>query len=136
MSEVVDLRAGYWDSLARTVGATVDAGRIGAPKALRLTVHVHAPVAVDAANARARAESAASRCAASWFKGEACVDYGVGDSRLAAARLMVWPGGQSALLAVSAGRGVTAGNLVLMGSHGSIYHRIAPTSLTEPKEAL
>ena len=124
MSEATDALAGYWDSLARTVGAAVDAGRIGAPKALRLTVHVHADDPAGAAGVRARTAAAARRCAAAWFGGAADGEHGVGEARPAAAWLLRWPGGQSALLAISAGRGATAGNLVLMGSHGSIYHRI------------
>ena len=113
-----------WNSLERTVGAAVDAGRIGTPKALRLTVHVQADDPADAADVRERTVADARRCAAAWFGGAADGDYGVGEARPAAAWLLRWHGGQSALLAVSAGRGATAGNLVLMGSHGSIYHRI------------
>ena len=134
MRNAADLTAGYWDSLARTVGAAVDAGRIGTPKALRLTVHVHADDPADAADARAQTATAARRCAAVWFGGAADSDYGVGEMRLAAAWLLRWPGGQSALLAISAGRGATAGSLVLMGSHGSIYHRIEPTAGPRPRE--
>ena len=135
MSEAADPLAGYWESLASTVAAAVAAGRIGTPKALRLTVHVHAPDSAAAADAGARTVAAARRCAAEWFGGEADGDYGVGDPRRASARLLRWPGGQSALLAVSAGRGATAGNLVLMGSHGSIYHRIALSAGPLPGEA-
>ncbi len=124
MSEAADPLAGHWDSLERTVGVAVEAGRIGTPKALRLTVHVHAGDPADAAEVRERTAAAARRCAAAWFGGEADGEHGVGEARPAAAWLLRWPGGQSALLAVSAGRGATAGNLVLMGSHGSIYHHI------------
>lgn len=124
MSEAADPLAGYWNSLASTIAAAVDAGRIGTPKALRLTVHVNAADSA-ADDAGARTVAAARRCAAAGFGGEADGDYGVGDPRRGSARLLRWPGGQSALLAVSAGRGATAGSLVLMGSHGSIYHRIA-----------
>ncbi len=124
MNEAADPLAGYWDSLQRTVGAAVDAGRIGTPKALRLTVHVQADDPADAAEVRERTVAAARRCAAVWFGGEADGEHGVGQAGFAGAWLTRWPGGQSALLAVSAGRGTTAGNLVLMGSHGSIYHRI------------
>ena len=124
MNEAADPLAGHWDSLERTVGAAVEAGRIGTPKALRLTVHVHAGDPADAADVRERTAAAARRCAAAWFGGEADGEHGVGEARPAAAWLLRWPGGQSALLAVSAGRGATAGNLVLMGSHGSIYHHI------------
>ena len=124
MSKAADPLAGHWDSLERTVGAAVEAGRIGTPKALRLTVHVQAGDPADAAEVRERTAAAARRCAAAWFGGEADGEYGVGQAGFAGAWLARWPGGQSALLAVSAGRGATAGNLVLMGSHGSIYHRI------------
>ena len=135
MSKAANLPAGYWDSLARTVGAAVDAGRIGTPRALRLTVHVHAADPADAVDARAQTATAARRCAAAWFGGAADSDHGVGEPNLAAAWLMRWPGGQSALLAISAGRGATAGNLVLMGSHGSIYHRIDPFATPRAREA-
>lgn len=124
MSKAADPLAGHWDSLQTTVGAAVDAGRIGAPKALRLTVHVHAGDPADAAEVRERTVAAARRCAAAWFGGEADSEHGVGEAGFAGAWLTRWPGGQSALLAVSAGRGATAGNLVLMGSHGSVYYRI------------
>ena len=67
--------------------------------------------------------------------GAADSDHGVGEPNLAAAWLMRWPGGQSALLAISAGRGATSGNLVLMGSHGSIYHRIEPFATPRAREA-
>lgn len=124
-----DLPAGYWDALARTVRAAVDAGRIGAPKALRLTVHVRAD-RTEAAGAQAETAAAARRCAAVWFGGPADHDYGVGQADRPTASLLRWPGGQSALLAVDAGRGATAGNLMLMGARGCIYHRIEPSPVS------
>lgn len=129
-----DLSAGYWDALARTVGAAVDAGRIGAPKALRLTVHVQADRA-EAAGAQAETAAAARRCAAAWFGGPADHDYGAGEADRSTASLLRWPGGQSALLAIDAGRGATAGNLVLMGSRGCIYHRIEPSAVPRARVA-
>ena len=131
MSDPADLYTIYWDSLAHAVEEAVDSGRIGDPKALRLTVHIQIRIQTDARDVRAQAEMAASRSASAWFKGEAIIDYGVDNSDLAAARLMVWPGGQSALMAVSAGSGDTEGNLVLMGSRGAIYHRITHTAVTK-----
>ncbi|MDE0219352.1 MAG: hypothetical protein OXJ90_08790 [Spirochaetaceae bacterium] len=135
MSKAADPLAEYWDSLVSTVGAAVDAGRIGTPKALRLTVHVQADDPADAAEVRERTAAAARRCASAWFAGAADGDHGVGEARPAAAWLLRWPGGQSALLAVSAGRGATAGNVVLMGTHGSIYHRIEPFGTVPSREA-
>ncbi len=140
MGTALDLPAGYWDGLARTVAAAVDAGRIGTPKALRLTVHVRAADPADAVDARAQTAAAARRCAAAWFGGDAGSEYtaedsGVGEANRPVASLLRWPGGQSALLAISSGRGATAGNLVLMGSHGCIYHRIEPSAVPQPQQA-
>ena len=126
MDEADPALAGYWDVLSRTVGAAVDAGRIGAPKALRLTVHVHAADPETAAGVQADTTAAARRCAAAWFGGDADSDHGVGEPGQPSASLLRWSAGESAMLAISSGRGVTAGNMVLMGSHGSIYHRIEP----------
>ncbi len=134
MSAPADLPAGYWQALTRTVRAAVDAGRIGTPKALRLTVHVRADPA-EAAGAQAATAAAVRRCADAWFGGPAGDDYGVGAGGRPAASLLRWPGGQSALLAVDAGRGATAGHLVLMGSHGSIYHAIEPYAVPLTQEA-
>lgn len=133
MSDPADLPAGYWQALARTVGAAVDAGRIGAPKALRVTVHVRADPAA-AAGAQEQTAAAIRRCADAWFGGPAGHDYGVGTGGRPAAFLLRWPGGQSALLAVDAGRGATTGHLMLMGSHGSIYHAIEPYAVPLPPE--
>ena len=35
-----------------------------------------------------------------------------------------WNDGQSAMIAVSAGAGRTGGNLMLMGSNGTLYHEV------------
>ena len=113
----------------------MDAGRIGAPKALRLTVHVQASGRVAAADARAETAKAVRRCAIAWFGGSADSDIGVGEGDRPAASLLRWPGGESALLAISSGRGATAGRMVLMGTHGSIYHRIEPFGASVPREA-
>lgn len=129
-----ELPAGYWQALTRTVRAAIDAGRIGAPKALRLTVHVRADPAA-AAGAQAATAAAVRRCAAAWFGGPAEHDYGVGEAGRPAASLLRWPGGQSALLAVDAGGGATAGTLLLMGSHGSIHHAIEPSPVPGTPEA-
>ena len=106
----------YWSALRAAVQQAVDDGRIGRPAALRLTVHV----AGDAAEAE-RCSTALRHMAAGWFGGAAGSSnrIGGGGALLEALR---WPGGESALVAVSAGAGPAGGNLMLMGSNGTVYH--------------
>ena len=109
----------YWSALRIAVQQAVDDGRIGRPAALRLTAHV----AGGATQAEARS-ALLREMAAGWFGGEPAASYriGGGDSPLLDA--LRWPGGQSALVAVSAGAGHSGGNLMLMGSNGTLYHEL------------
>lgn len=131
MAEMDSALTDYWGSLSRTVTAALHAGRIGIPQALRLTVHIHANIdtAVDVQH---KIDVAVRRCATSWFGGTAISDQRVGEAAQPTASILRWTSGQSALLSISVGSGITTGNLILLGSHGSIYHRIDPPLDVQP----
>ena len=125
----------YWEALRGAVQRTVDAGRIGRPVALRLTAHVGGATS-EAEECRAVLRDAA----AGWFGDEAAASHRIGADGAPSVEALRWTDGQSALLAVSAGSGPAApkpppggvafgptppcGNLVLMGSNGTLYHEI------------
>ena len=123
----------YWERLSRTVASAVNSGRIGAPKALRLILHVHNSALDCEDSIQEQAAVAARRSATDWFREEVERETAVGEPGQPTGLLLRWRSGQSALLLISAGIGRTAGNFVLMGSHGTIYHRIesSPTDATE-----
>ena len=62
--------------------------------------------------------------AETWFGGKSESEYSIGGEAKPAVIALKWDGGQSAMIAVSAGAGRTGGNLMLMGSNGTIYHEI------------
>ena len=68
--------------------------------------------------------SALRTLAESWFGGKCESEYEIGGEGAPAVTALKWDGGQSAMIAVSAGAGRTGGNLMLMGSNGTIYHEI------------
>ena len=109
----------YWEALRGAVQRTVDAGRIGRPVALRLTVHVG-----GAASEAEECRGALRTMAAGWFGSEPVGAHRLGRDGAPSVEALRWTGGQSALLAVSAGPGPVGGNLVLMGSNGTLYHEI------------
>ena len=109
----------YWEALRSAVQRTVDEGRIGRPAALRLTVHVGG----DASGAE-ECPASLRAMAAGWFGSEAAGVHRIGGDGGPSVEALRWTGGQSALLAVSAGTGPTGGNLALMGSNGTLYHEI------------
>ena len=113
----------YWEALRRAVQRTVDAGRIGRPAALRLTVHVGGE-----ASAAGECRAALRAMAAGWFGSEPVGAHLVGGEGAPSVEALRWPGGQSALLAVSAGPGPVGGSLALMGSNGTLYHEIGGDS--------
>ena len=113
----------YWEALRDAVQRTVDEGRIGRPAALRLTVHTG-----GGAGAAEGCRAALREMAARWFGGEAVASHRIGGDGAPLVESLRWAGGQSALLAVSGGAGPTGGNLMLMGSNGTLYHEIGGSS--------
>ena len=109
----------YWEPLRDTVQGAIDRGQIGRPAALRMTVHAAGGPAEQADLA-----SALRGLAESWFGAECESGYSIGGDGAPAVTALKWDGGQSAMIAVSAGSGRTGGNLMLMGSNGTIYHEI------------
>lgn len=114
----------YWKRLSQTVASAVNAGRIGVPKALRVVLHVHSDSFGLEDSIQEQAAVAARRSATGWFSEEVDSESVVGESGSPTGLLLRWRSGQSALLLISAGIASTTGSLVLMGSHGTIYHRI------------
>ena len=108
-----------WEPLRCTVQGAIDRGQIGRPSALRMTAHA---AGGPAEHAQLAAEL--RRLAESWFGGESESEYEIGGDGAPAVSALKWDGGQSALIAVSAGAGRTGGNLMLMGSNGTLYHEI------------
>ena len=109
----------YWEPLRDTVQGAIDRGQIGRPAALRMTVHAEGGPAEQADLA-----SALRTLSESWFGAESETEYSMGGDGAPAVTALKWDGGQSAMIAVSAGSGRTGGNLMLMGSNGTIYHEI------------
>ena len=108
-----------WDPLKNTVQGAIDRGQIGRPAALRMTVH--------AVGGPAEQEELASalRCLAeSWFGDPGESEYTIGGKGTPTLTALKWNDGQSAMIAVSAGAGHTGGNLMLMGSNGTLYHEV------------
>ena len=109
-----------WDSLRSVVQRVIDQGGIGSPMALRLTVHTRGAEA-EAGKYREEAEGVA----AAWFGGQPDSVYSIGGSDAPSVTALKWGAGQSAILSVSAGAdGPVGGNVMLMGSRGTIYHDI------------
>ncbi len=117
-----------WESLQAAVQRVIDEGRIGRPVALRLTVHARGG-ALEAEQHRQAAEAAG----AAWFGGQPQSTYSVGDQDKLLVTAFKWAEGQSAILSISAGQtGHVGGNMMLMGSRGTIYHDIGePVSETD-----
>ncbi len=112
-----------WASLRSTVQSVIDKGGIGRPAALRLTYHGRGNES-DATSYRQNAES----IAATWFGSKPASTYSIGGSDKPTVTALKWESGQSAILSVSSGtHGPTGGNLMLMGSHGTVYHEIGDT---------
>ena len=110
-----------WDSLRVAVQRVIDQGGIGRPATLRLTLHMRGTEA-DAAQYLQGAEVAAT----SWFDGQPNSTYSVGGSGAPTVTALKWKSGQSAILSVSVGAdGPVGGNVMLMGSNGTVYHEIA-----------
>ncbi len=63
-----------------------------------------------------------------WLGGPSESDYSTGGGNGAAVIALKWKGGQSAILGVSAGSGRPGGNLMLIGSNGTIYHEVGPAT--------
>ena len=88
--------------------------------ALRLTVHTRGAEA-EAGKYRAEAEGVA----AAWFGAHPESVYSIGGPGSPTVTALKWGAGQSAILSVSAGAsGPVGGNVMLMGSRGTIYHEI------------
>ncbi len=114
----------YWERLSQTVSSAVNSGRIGVPKALRVVVHLQSRSHGLEDAIQEQAAVAVRRSATDWFNEEVDRESVVGEPGSPTGLLVRWSGGQSALLLISAGISRIAGSLVLMGSHGTIYHRI------------
>lgn len=110
-----------WDSLRVAFQQVIDQGGMGRPATLRLTLHTRGTEA-DAVQNLQGAEVAV----ASWFGGKPNSTYSVGGSGAPNVTALKWESGQSAILSVSVGAdGAVGGNVMLMGSHGTVYHDIA-----------
>lgn len=113
-----------WELLRSAVQRVIDQGSIGRPAALRLTVHTRGTEA-EAGQCQLEAEGVA----AAWFGGQPDSRYSVvgsgGGPGMPTVTALKWVSGQSAILSVSAGiHGPVGGNVMLMGSRGTVYHEI------------
>ena len=108
-----------WDPLKNTVQGAIDRGQIGKPKALRMTVH-----ALGGPSEQKELASALRCLAQSWFGDAGESEYTIGSEGSPALTALKWNDGRSAMIAVSAGAGRTSGNLMLMGSNGTLYHEV------------
>ena len=117
-----------WELLRTAVQRVIDQGGIGRPAALRLTVHTQG----TEADAR-RCLQGAEGVAAAWFGGRPDTTYSIGGPGGGSAggpgtptvTALKWASGQCAILSVSAGpHGRVGGNVMLMGSRGTVYHEI------------
>jgi len=115
--------------LRTAVQRVIDQGGIGRPAALRLTVHTRGAEA----DIR-RCLQGAEGVAAAWFGGRPDSTYSVGDPGDGSAggpgmptvTALKWTSGQNAILSVSAdAHGRVGGNVMLMGSRGTVYHEIS-----------
>ncbi len=119
ISRSVELASHDWEPLRNAVQGAIDRGQIGRPAALRVTVH-----AAGGPTDQRDMASALRSLAESWFGGQCESEYSIGNEGKPEVTALKWDGGQSAMIAVSAGSGRTGGNLMLMGSNGTIYHEI------------
>ena len=136
-----DLQRWDWELLGSVVQGVIDRGGIGRPAALRLAVHIRGGEA-EARLLQLEVEG----MAAAWFDGKPESTYvagGPGDGSdpipgenpgMPTVTALKWPSGESAVLSVSAGaKGPTGGNVMLMGSHGTVYHDIGPSAIDGPE---
>ena len=113
-------RSWNWDSLRAVVQEVIDEDRIGQPAALRLTFHGRGTEA-DTLRSLRKAESVAT----AWFAGQPVSTHSIGGPEKTIVTALTWASGQSAILSVSSGAaGPTGGNVMLMGSRGSVYHEL------------
>ena len=88
--------------------------------ALRLTFHGRGGES-DAKQYLLEAEG----IAAEWFGSKPASTYSVGGADRPTITALKWAAGQSAILSVSTGaQGSVGGNVMLMGSRGTVYHEI------------
>ena len=120
---VGELSAFDWGPLKETVLGAIERGQIGRPVSLRLTVH-----GPGNQGELQDLKSELHDLASAWFGGPCESEYVAGGNGPASVTALKWPGGQSAILSMSAGPGRTGGNLVLLGSNGAIYHDIGPVT--------
>ena len=110
----------YWTDLESTVNKAIAVGHIGTPRALRITLHI-----VDPEFDRERLKYEVLHSAASWFSGDPKEVSGLDRDENPAALMARWVSGATALVSISSGqRGNTGGDLTLLGSKGSIFHRL------------
>lgn len=111
----------YWKQLERSVTSAIDAGDIGVPRALRVTLHADASEWDTESTFALILESANS-----WFGGQPePAEPATGKDTVHVAMLR-WRSGATALLSGSTSTGAEpSGDLTLLGSRGSVYHRIS-----------
>ena len=109
-----------WELLRTAIQRVIDRDGIGRPAVLRLTIHTRGADS-DAQKNLQEAQGVAT----AWFGGPADSSYSAGSSGNPGVTALKWASGQSAILSVSAGEsGPVGGNIMLMGSRGTVYHEI------------
>ena len=113
-----------WELLHDAISNALSEKSIGHPRALRVTAHV----SID----RYALESFGQKIAGAaneWFGGEGRAVNSLRHDG-ASADLLIWPTGSTAVISVSAAEnGHFGGSLMLMGTHGSLYHDFDEASL-------
>lgn len=114
-----------WEDLRDTVSRVIQEGRLGTPSAVRCLVRA----GQDADSIRRGLENLQSLVNA-WFESEPTVTYSIGTPEGGhVITSLRYPGGQTAVLSAGAGPGGdgSGGDLMLLGSRGSLYFDIPST---------
>lgn len=108
-----------WNQLEAAVTKTVSEGKIGTPRALRVTLHI-----VGEETATAQLSDAVISAGVKWFEGESISHWSNDSDSGVKVSMTRWANGCSALVSVSTGsQGSSGGDFTFLGSKGSIYHR-------------
>ncbi len=112
-----------WTEIEAAVTRAVDARKIGTPRALRLTVHIASEDPAANQTVSALSDAAMSACE-KWFGGAPGSESSAGDRENRRVLMAMWPNGAAAAVSVSRGGSRAGGDLSLLGTRGSIYHRL------------
>lgn len=111
-----------WKQLENAVTTAVRSGKIGVPRALRVTLH-------DKGETPSQLSIDVISAASVWFEGDPASSWSNESDANVRVVMAKWSNGSTALVSISCGQqGSNGGDFTLLGSKGSIYHRLGGVS--------